>query len=221
MAILDRINRLIRANINELISRAEDPEKIINQALADMKNALVEARVEVASALAETKKLERERRSYLEQATAWQEQAAKTLSTGREDLAREALKRKQQVEALAEGFVEQISSQQQVVEKLKTQVRALDAKLQEAESKRRLLLARKKRVDAAESVRRVNSRLDGGSAAQAFDEMEERILTAEDRHEALRELEEDLDFDKELAVLEQDSAIDEALQQLKKELAQT
>ncbi|WP_420530060.1 PspA/IM30 family protein, partial [Klebsiella pneumoniae] len=86
-------SRLIRANLSDLLRRAEDPEKIINQALEDMKEALREAREQVAAAMAEGKRLEREVESHLQEATLWEEKAKEALKAGREDLAKEALRR--------------------------------------------------------------------------------------------------------------------------------
>ncbi|AEB12771.1 PspA/IM30 family protein [Marinithermus hydrothermalis] len=218
MGVLDRLSRLIRANLNDLLRRAEDPEKILNQALEDMRQALKEARLEVAGAGAELKKLERERQRYAEQAAAWKAKAAEALKIGREDLAREALKRKQQAEALAEGFHEPIEAQQQVVARLKTQLRALEAKIAEAERRRKLLLARKKGVEAAEAVRRMESKVDAHPALEVFEEMEARLLEMEDRHEALASMDREVDLEAELAQLGAEREVDEELAALKREL---
>jgi phage shock protein A len=217
MGILDRLSRLIRANLNDLLKRAEDPQKIIEQALEDMRSALAEARQEVAGALAELKKLQRDQQSYREQIPAWEAKAAEALRAGREDLAREALKRKSQANDLAQGFEAQIGQQSQIVEQLKTQLKALEAKIQEAESKKALLLARQKTVQAAETVRRMESVADAHQAVQAFDEMEARIEAMEDKHQALKEIDR-TDIDEELKALGRDSAVDDDLARLKREL---
>ncbi|PZA08146.1 MULTISPECIES: PspA/IM30 family protein [unclassified Meiothermus] len=217
MGIVDRLSRLIRANINDLIRRAEDPEKIIEQALEDMRSALREARVEVAEAMAELKKLERDQQNYNEQVAAWESKAAEALRAGREDLAREALKRKQQAQTLSDGFLQQITQQRNVVDQLMTQLKALEAKIQEAESKKALLIARKKGVEAAEAVRRMDSKVDAHAAVQAFEEMENRIQAMEDKHAALTEMDKS-DIDKQLEELGSDKAVDEDLARLKKQL---
>ncbi len=218
MSILDRLSRLIRANINDLISRAEDPEKIIGQALEDMKNAWRQARGEVAGAIAELKKLERERDSYAEQASAWKDKAQEALRMNREDLAREALRRKGQADDLARGFGEQIESQGRMVERLKTQLRALEAKIQEAESKKQLLVARQRGVEAAEAVRRMEATsLDASPAVGAFQDMEARIQAMEDKHKALAEIDQN-EVDKELEALEKSKNVDEELNNLKHEI---
>ncbi|WP_027883522.1 PspA/IM30 family protein [Meiothermus rufus] len=217
MGILERLSRLIRANLNDLIRRAEDPEKIIEQALEDMRAALREARMEVAEAMAELRKLEREQQSYAQQAQAWEEKALQALKGGREDLAREALKRKQQAQALAEGFAQQVAQQQSLVQQLTTQLKALEGKIQESEAKKALLIARKKGVEAAETVRRFESKIDAHSAVQAFEEMERRIEALEDKHAALSELDKS-DIEKELQNLGSNQAIEDDLARLKREL---
>ncbi|WCM38661.1 PspA/IM30 family protein [Thermus antranikianii] len=220
MTLLDRLSRLIRANLSDLLRRAEDPEKIINQALEDMKEALREAREQVAAAMAEGKRLEREVESHLKEAALWEEKAKEALKAGREDLAKEALKRRKRALDLAEGFKQQAEEQKALVNRLMTQLKALEAKIDEAEARKKLLLARKKGVEAAEAVRRMESKLDAHPALEAFEEMEARILSMEDRHEALKELD-GQDLEKELAALSAEKELEEELSRLKKELGQS
>jgi len=219
MNLLDRISRLIRANLNDLLRRAEDPEKIIEQALLDMKEALKEAREQVAAAMAEAKRLEREVESHLKEAALWEEKAKEALKAGREDLAKEALRRRKRALDLAEGFKAQLEEQKGLTDRLMTQLKALEAKIGEAEARKKLLLARKKGVEAAEAVRRMESRLEGHPALEAFEEMEARILAMEDRHEALKALD-GQDLDKELSALSADKEVEEELLRLKRELGQ-
>jgi len=219
MNLLDRISRLIRANLNDLLRRAEDPEKIIEQALLDMKEALKEAREQVAAAMAEAKRLEREVESHLKEAALWEEKAKEALKAGREDLAKEALRRRKRALDLAEGFKAQLEEQKGLTNRLMTQLKALEAKIDEAEARKKLLLARKKGVEAAEAVRRMESRLERHPALEAFEEMEARILAMEDRHEALKELD-GQDLDKELSALSADKEVEEELLRLKRELGQ-
>jgi phage shock protein A len=219
MNLLDRISRLIRANLNDLLRRAEDPEKIIEQALLDMKEALKEAREQVAAAMAEAKRLEREVESHLKEAALWEEKAKEALKAGREDLAKEALRRRKRALDLAEGFKAQLEEQKGLTDRLMTQLKALEAKIDEAEARKKLLLARKKGVEAAEAVRRMESRLERHPALEAFEEMEARILAMEDRHEALKELD-GQDLDKELSALSAEKEVEEELLRLKRELGQ-
>jgi phage shock protein A len=217
MGILDRLSRLIRANINDLIKQAEDPEKIIEQALEDMRNTLRDARMEVAEAMAELKKLERDQQSYTEQIAGWENKAADALKQGREDLAREALKRKGQAQSLADGFAQQVAKQNDMVNQLTIQLKALEGKIQEAEAKKTLLIARKKGVEAAETVRRFESKVDTHGAVEAFDDMERRIEAMEDKHAALAQMDKS-DIDKELDNLTPDRNVEDDLARLKKQM---
>jgi len=219
MGILDRIGVILRANINDLLTRAEDPEKIINQTLLDMRQAQYEARMEVAQAIAEGKKLERD---YLEQANeseAWLAKAEKSLEQGREDLAREALKRKTTSFDLAVGLKEQFDAHEAMVDKLKVQLRALDAKINDAERKRQIIIARQKRLEAQESIGAAMGRTDTRKAFEAFERMEDKVDSLEDRLAAEAELSDDLSLDEEFAALETDSRVEDELAALKAKLS--
>ena len=219
MGIVERIGTILRSNLNDILSRAEDPEKIINQTLMDMRQAQYEARMEVAQAIAEGKKLERDYQSNVTASETWLEKAEQALTKEREDLAREALKRKNANTDLAQGLKEQLDAHLGMVEKLKTQLRALDAKIGEAERKRQLLIARQKRVEAQQSLQGALSKTDTTAAFEAFDRMESKIQGLEDRVSAEEELEKELSLDDEFAALEEDSAVDDELAALKARLA--
>ena len=219
MAIFDRIGTILRANINDVLSRAEDPEKIINQTLMDMRQAQYEARMEVAQAIAEGKKLERDYQANDKEAGSWMVKAEQALNKEREDLAREALRRKNASQDLAEGLKEQLDSHNSMVEKLKTQLRALDAKIGEAERKRQLLIARQKRVEAQQSLSGALDKTDAQKAFEAFDRMEGKVAQMEDKLVAHEELERDLSLDDEFEALESDSRVEDDLTALKKRLS--
>ena len=219
MRILDRISVILRANINDLLTRAEDPEKIINQTLLDMRQAQYEARMEVAQAIAEGKKLERD---YLEQASeseSWLVKAEKSLEQGREDLAREALKRKTASFDLSLGLKEQFDAHEQMVDKLKLQLRALDAKINDAERKRQIIIARQKRLEAQASIGAAMGQTDTRKAFEAFERMEDKVDALEDSLAAEAELADDLSLDEEFAALETDSRVEDELAALKAKLA--
>ena len=219
MSIIDRIGTILRANLNDLLSRAEDPEKIINQTLMDMRQAQYEARMEVAQAIAEGKKLERDYQSNVRESENWLVKAENALKQDRDDLAREALKRKQGSADLAEGLKGQFDAHNGMVDKLKTQLRALDAKIGEAERKRQLLIARQKRVEAQQTLSGALSKTDTRKAFEAFDRMEQKIEGMEDRVNAEEELAQSLSLDDEFAALEQDSAVEDELAALKAKLS--
>ena len=215
MSILDRLSRLLRANVNDLISRAEDPGKIIDQALRDMRGAYANARSEVADAMAQAAKLEREAGTNTKLSAEYEKKAEEALRGGSEDLAREALRRAQNHKDLAKGFDEQRTIQQSTVDQLKTQLRALEAKIDEMESKKTLLAARQKTAQAGATLDRVSGFDKAGGAMDAFEEMERKVAGMEDRNAAMGELRKEKDFDEQLKDLGRDRDVDDALAALK------
>jgi phage shock protein A len=218
MAVFERIGTIIRANLNDLLTRAEDPEKIINQTLMDMRQAQYEARMEVAEAIAEGKRLERDQLRHAGEVDTWLQKAEQALKAGRDDLAREALRRKQASADLAAGLKEQLDAHQSMVERLKTQLRALDAKIDEAERKRQLLIARQKRAEAQRSLSAAMARTDTAKAFEAFDRMESKVEAMEDKVAAEDELAHDLSLDDDFAALEVDDGVEDELAALKAKL---
>lgn len=215
MSILDRLSRLLRANVNDMISKAEDPAKIIDQALRDMRGAYADARSEVADAMAQAAKLEREAGTNTKLSAEYEKKAEEALRGGSEDLAREALRRAQNHKDLAKGFDEQRTVQQSTVDQLKTQLRALEAKIDEMESKKTLLAARQKTAQAGATLDRVSGFDKAGGAMDAFEEMERKVAGMEDRNAAMGELRKEKDFDEQLKDLGRDRDVDDALAALK------
>ncbi|SEJ79773.1 phage shock protein A (PspA) family protein [Deinococcus reticulitermitis] len=215
MTILDRLSRLLRANVNDMISKAEDPGKIIDQALRDMRAAYADARSEVAGAMAQAAKLEREAGTNAKLAAEYEKKAEEALRGGSEDLAREALRRAQNHKDLVRGFDEQREVQQSTVDQLKTQLRALEAKIDEMESRKTLLAARQKTAQAGATLDRVSGFDKAGGAMDAFEEMEQKVAGMEDRNKAVGELRKERDFDAQLNDLGRDRDIDDALAALK------
>ena len=215
MTIFDRLSRLLRANVNDMISKAEDPAKIIDQALRDMRGAYADARSEVAGAMAQSAKLERESTTNAKLAAEYEKKAEEALRGGSEDLAREALRRAQNHKDLVKGFDEQRNIQQSTVDQLKTQLRALEAKIDEMESKKTLLAARQKTAQAGATLDRVSGFDKAGGAMDAFNEMEQKVAGMEDRNKAMSELRNEKDFDAQLKDLGRDRDVDDALAALK------
>ncbi|GHF81804.1 MULTISPECIES: PspA/IM30 family protein [Deinococcus] len=215
MSILDRLSRLLRANVNDLISRAEDPGMIIEQALRDMRAAYGEARSEVAEAMAQNAKLEREANTNRTLATEYEKKAEEALRGGSEDLAREALRRAQNHKDLAKGFDEQRSTQQSTVDQLKTQLRALEAKIDEMESKKSLLAARQSTAKAGQTLDRVSGFDKAGGAMDAFEDMERKVAGMEDRNRAMTELRKESSLDEQLKDLGRNKDVEDAFAALK------
>jgi phage shock protein A len=190
MGIFARLAALIKSNINDLISRSEDPEKMLNQIVVEMNEQLVEARRQVASSIADEKRLEKQVQDEGVKAAEWERRAMLALRASDENLAKEALARKKEHETLREQFQEQWQKQHNAVEQLKLALRALNAKIEEAKRKKNLLIARKKRAEAQRSISETMSGLRNASAFEAFDRMAGNIERMEAEAEAATELHE-------------------------------
>lgn len=217
MGILDRMSRLIRANVNDMIDKAEDPELMLNELLREMQSNIREARTQVANMIAQEKMLEAELAEAQRDARQWEGKAELALQRGREDLAREALRRKRDDEEIATVYTQQLSSQSEMVEKLKHQLRMLENKYQEAESKRDVLIARHRRAQAQRKITETFSTLPDMSAMGELERMEKRILTDESQAAAMQELETD-STDWQFSELESDFEVEADLEALKARL---
>ena len=172
MGIFARIARLIKANLNALISGAEDPEKILTQLLEEMAKQLAEARQQVAVAIADEKGLAKRLQAEKDIATEWERRAMLAVRANNDELAKEALARKQEHAALVEQYQAQWQKQKTSVEQLKLALRALNNKIEEAKRKKSLLVARQKRAEAHSKIQETLSGLKNASAFEAFDQME-------------------------------------------------
>ncbi len=213
MGIMDRLSRLLQANVNDLIDRAEDPEKMIDQILRDMQENMRTARAQVAAMIAQEKELEADLNETRQLAAEWGRKAQRAVEAGKDDLAREALRRKKDNDENARVYEQQLQAQEQAVEKLKTQLRQLEAKYQAASSQRDALIARQRRAQAQQQVAQsvtVFSPLDPGSELERMERrirgVEAQALAAievgDESYDAqFRELDQDADIEAELAAL--------------------
>ncbi len=188
MGIFARLGSLIKSNLNDLISRAEDPEKMLNQVLLDMQQQLVDAKKSVAVAIADEKKLQKQYNTEVDKAKEWERKAMVAVRAGDDALARQALVRKQEHEQIAAQFEQQWVAQKQAVEKLKDALRLLNNKIEEAKRKKNILIARKKRAEAQQQIASTMQGLGDTSAFDTFDRMSDRINLLEAEAEAGAEL---------------------------------
>jgi phage shock protein A len=214
MGILDRMSRLIRANINDLLDHAEDPEKMLNELLREMESSIREARAQVADTIAQEKDLEADLQSSQRESSEWERRAEMAVQAGKDDLAREALRRKRDAENIATVYATQLNSQQEMVTKLKSQLQMLEAKHDEAESKRDVLIARHRATQAQRQITETMSQLPGLDSFSELDRMEKKIRHEESKTAAMGELQgEDLDF--QFRELDRDDGIESELAALK------
>jgi phage shock protein A len=188
MGIFSRLGTLIKSNINDLITKAEDPEKMLSQVLLEMQQQLVEAKKAVAVAIADEKKLQKQYTAETDKAKEWERKAMVAVRAGDDNLARQALARKQEHETISTQFQQQWIAQKQAVEKLKDALRLLNNKIEEAKRKKNILIARKKRAEAQQQIANTMQGLGDTSAFDTFDRMAERIQLLEAEAEAGAEL---------------------------------
>lgn len=218
MGIFSRIGTLLKANINDLISKAEDPEKILNQLIIDMKEQLIEAKKQVAVAIADEKRLHKQLENEMNLSREWEKKAMMAVRAGRDDLAREALMRKTEHDNLAKEFQAQWEAQKAAADQLRDALRRLNAKIEEASRKKNLLIARQKRAEAQKTIHETLSGLNNSSAFDAFGRMEEKINRIEAEASASAELAGEMTGDNlasKFADLEKDHVADDALAALK------
>jgi phage shock protein A len=188
MGIFSRLGSLIKSNINDLISKAEDPEKMLNQILLDMQSQLVEAKKQVAVAIADEKRLQKQYDTELERGKEWERKAMLAVRANDDGLAKEALIRKQEHENIASQYQQQWMQQKAAVDKLKDALRLLSNKIEEAKRKKNILIARKKRAEAQKTIANTMSGLSDTSAFDTFDRMAAKIDQLEAEAEAGAEL---------------------------------
>jgi len=188
MSIFGRLGTLFKANINDAISKAEDPEKILNQLIIDMSQQLVEAKKQVAVAIADEKRLRKSLDNELRLAADWEAKAMKAVQAGRDDLARQGLTRQQQHKQQADGLQEQWQAQKNASDQLRSQLQQLNNKIEEAKRKKNLLIARSRRAKAQQKIQSTMSGMADDSAFSAFDRMTEKVDQQEAEAEASVEM---------------------------------
>jgi len=216
-----RLARLIRANLNDLISRSEDPEKMLNQLVIDMGNQLAEAKKQVAVAIADEKRLQKQIETEAAKAAEWERRAMLAVRSGDDALAKEALARQKEHSGLAEQYRDQWQKHKAGVDQLKAALRALNNKIEEAKRKKGLLIARKKRAEAQKAIQETLGGLKSASAFEAFDEMASRIERMEAEAEAGAEIAEEYSGDilaQKFDKLEATAGADEDLLALKRKM---
>ena len=188
MGFFDRMSQLLRSNINDLISRAENPEKMLNQMIVDMKGQLAKAKQQVASAIADEKKLRADAESTRKQAEDWERRAMLAVQEGRDDLAKQALMRYNEHLQGAQQLHETWQRHKAETEALKNSLRQLNDKIEEAKRKKNILIARSKRAEAQQRIQETMSGLSDKSAFESFERMAEKIEATERKALAAAEL---------------------------------
>ena len=217
MGLFDRLSRVVRANLNDMVSKAEDPEKILEQAIIDMQEDLVQLRQAVAGAIATQKRTEQQYNKNQTEANNWQQRAQLALTKGDENLAREALTRKKANADTAGQLKSQLDQQVAQVDTLKRNLIALESKISEAKTKKDMLKSRAAAAKANEQLQNTISSLNTGGSMAAFERMEDKVLMMEARSQSAAELA-GADLESQFAMLESGSDVDDELAAMKAQL---
>jgi phage shock protein A len=214
MALLERVATLIRANLNDLVDKAEEPEKMIKQVILDMQNQLLQVKTQVAIAIADQHVLERKQVENGEKNAEWTRKAELAVDKAQDDLARAALERAMNYKQLEGNFAQQVSDQKLQVEELKTALRKLEQKLAEARAMSDVLIAQHRRSRALSKASDARMAIADGSGAAAFDRMKRKVQHTEAMSQAKAEMLAD-NTEEKLAALEKGDRIEQMLAELK------
>ncbi|MFT6398938.1 MAG: phage shock protein A [Bradymonadia bacterium] len=218
MGVFGRLGTLIKSNINDLISKAEEPEKILNQLIVDMREQLVEAKKQVAVSIADEKRVKKQLDNQQHLTREWEKKAMMAVRAGRDDLAMEALQKKEEYSALAAEYRTQHEAQKAAADQLRASLKQLHSKIEEAKRKKDLLIARKRRVEAQQKIQDTMAGFGDTSAFEQFEKMAQKVENMEAEAEATAELNADMaetSLDDKFRELEVDHGASEALMSLK------
>ena len=214
MALLERVATLVRANLNDLIDKAEEPEKMIKQVILDMQNQLLQVKTQVAIAIADQHLLEKKQVENADKVAEWMRKAELAVDKKEDDLARASLLRVESYRELSENFTQQVADQRAQVENLKTALRQLGQKLAEAEAKADVLVAQQRRARAVGKASDARIASGDGSKAAVFDRMKRKVAHSEAMSQAKSEIAAD-NIEDRLAALEKQDRIEQLLVELK------
>jgi phage shock protein A len=214
MALLERVSTLIRANLNDLIDKAEDPEKMIKQVILDMQNQLMQVKTQVAIAIADQHVLEKKQKENAEKEAEWIRKAELAVDKKQDDLARAALERSMSFKQMAESFDSLVADQRTEVDNLKSALHKLEQKLAEAESKSEMLIAQHRRSRALAKASDAQIAIGDKSKTATFNRMQNKVRRAEALSQVKAEMVSD-NIDDKLAALEKQDEIEKLLKEIK------
>jgi phage shock protein A len=215
MALLERVSTLIRANINDLVDKAEDPEKVIKQIILDMQNQLLQVKTQVAIAIADQHLLEKKQKENEEKAGEWQRKAELAVSKKEDEMARGALERSLSYKQMAESFTQQVADQKTQVDNLKSALNKLEQKLTEAQNRSDLLVAQQRRARVVGKATDAHMKMTDPLAAAGFDRMKNKVMRTDAVSQAKAEMAGSDSLEDKFARLEKEDEIERLLQEMK------
>ncbi|HEY1017051.1 MAG TPA: PspA/IM30 family protein [Herpetosiphonaceae bacterium] len=220
MSLLSRVKDLVSANLNSMLDRAEDPEKMVNEYMRQLQEQLYEAKTAVASAMADETKLHSKMVSFQAEADQWQAKAEAAVRHNDDELAKAALSRKTQAQKMADTYKEQYTAQDQQVEQLQDALVKLESRIAETKAKKELIIAKKNRAQTQEAIQRTVQGIGNLNALDKMDQMEERVDDRLARADAMAKLEGD-SLENRFSDLERDTAVEDELAALKARMGKT
>jgi len=214
MAVLERVATLVRANLNDLIDRAEDPEKMIKQVILDMENQLLQVKTQVAISMADLHLLQKKQAEQEDKSAEWMKKAELAVDKQQDDLARAALERYQSFTRVAESYVQKVADQRNQVESLRKALDQLEQKLTEARAKSDVLIAQHRRARALDKASDAQLAVGGTGPTAGFDRMQRKVMHAEAVSQAKSSLVAD-DIDRRFDALTKDDEVTRLLDALK------
>lgn len=217
MGIFSRFADVVKANVNDLLDKAEDPEKIIKQMVLEMEESVNKVTLAVAQSIANEKSLQRKVDKARESESKWHDKAKQALEAGRDDLAKQALEKRATFTKQADDLTPALESAKSITEKLRSQLSELKAKLEEARTRKSTLIARSQSAKAQKQISQSFSGV-GLDAFSKFDKFESKVESMEAEADAYGELAgEDSSLEAEFKALET-SSLDDELAKLKQEM---
>jgi phage shock protein A len=221
MALLERVSTLIRANLNELIDKAEHPEIMIKQVILDMENQLLQVKTQVAIAIADQHLLEKKQKENEDKISEWGRKAEMAVGKKQDDLARAAIERSLHHKQLSENFHQQVADQTLQVETLKNALNKLQQKLEEARSHCDLLIAQHRRARTLDKAADAQAAVSGTNHGATYDRMRHKVMRQEAIGQAKTELlsSEAASVEDRFAQMEKEDEINRILSELKSKRA--
>ena len=219
MAIFERVSDLVRANINDLIDKAENPEKMVKQIIIDMEDQLRKATQGFGTAMGSLNQVKKQLETAQEQSNVWQNKAKTCLEQGNEELARQALENKVKQDKMVAQYQEMATSMETQVNDIKSQIDMLKEKLEEARSKQAMLVARSQMADAKSQMSKTLGNMDSKSAFAKMDKMEQKIEQKEAQADAYSEVSGIQESESDpFAKMDRENSVNEELEKLKQEM---
>ncbi len=219
MGIFQRLGDLLKSNVNDLIDKAEDPEKMVKQIIIDMQQELNKSTQALGKAVSSERIAKKQYDDAARTASEWEERAKTALAAGDEELAKKALANKVKADKDAAAYKEMYDTISQQTETIRTQVEVLKSKLEEAKSRQAMLIARSQMADTQKNLAKSTGGFDSSSASEKFDRMEEKIMQKEAEAQAFAEIAgQNSETVDEFEKLEKETQVDSELARLKAEM---